>query len=432
METPLVPRLIRAVPPQLGTYIRPNRADHKSLLTFLANGAPAGMDGIVFDPALADIHDDLIDETHERKIDAVLDPRAMEMALPGGFVGTRRSLPWAGDEIHRCDSLRGSAGRECVKRIVDWLEPRRFSSILAPSHYLADGASDPWFDIDRELTIALREALDSAGLGNVPIYYPLAIKGGAFFESRQRAQIHAALSSLPIDAIWLRVHPFCTRSGGNVVRKFIRACADLHPSALPLVAEKSGTTGLALLAFGAVGAIESGVTLGEHFDANTLISPRESGKPFAPDARVYIPELQTFLTKKQARPFFENRGIRTFFACKEDGCCPPRIRRHADPRERALPSETLRRNPSVERASRDPARIEVHGRSATSRHRQDGTSRHCRTATHNGTTAPRPTANRARRGPSRGAAKFLLSGPGGQTNSNATWRLISHMKTRKG
>jgi hypothetical protein len=53
MEMPLVPRLIRAVPPQLGTYIRPNRVDHKSLLTFLGDGAPMGMDGIVFDPALA-------------------------------------------------------------------------------------------------------------------------------------------------------------------------------------------------------------------------------------------------------------------------------------------------------------------------------------------------------------------------------------------
>jgi hypothetical protein len=322
METPLVPRLIRAVPPQLGTYIRPNRVDHKSLVTFLAEGAPAGMDGIVFDPTLAAIHSDLLDETRERKFEAVLDTRAMEMALAGGFVGTRRTLPWSGEEIHQCDSLRGSDGRERVKRIVDWMQPRSFSSILAPTHYLADGAGDAWLAIDRDLTIALRELLDSAGMAHVPIYYPLAIRGEAFFDSRQREQIRAVLSSLPIDAVWLRVHPFGTRSGGNVVRKFIRACTDLHSSALPLVAEKSGTTGLALLAFGAVGAIESGVTIGEHFDANALISPRQSGKPFTPEARVYIPELQTFLTKKQARPFFDNRSVRTFFACKEDGCCP--------------------------------------------------------------------------------------------------------------
>ena len=322
MDSPITPRLIHAVPPQLGTYVRPNRVDHKSLLTFLANGAPAGLEGIVFDPTLCGIHAELLDETRERKIEAVLDTRAMELALQGGFVGTRRTLPWAGEEVHQYDSLRGTSGRDCVKRIVDWMGTRRLSSILAPTHYLADGVGDPWFHIDRELTIALRELLDHAGLNHIPIYYPLAIKGEAFFDNRQREQIRVAFSSLPIDAVWLRVHPFGTRSGGNVVRKYIRACADLHPSALPLVAEKSGTTGLALLAFGAVGAIESGVTIGEHFDANNLVSPRNSGKPFTPHARVYIPELQTFLSKKQARAFFDNRSIRTFFACKEEGCCP--------------------------------------------------------------------------------------------------------------
>lgn len=320
MDT-LTPRLIRAVPPQLGTYLRPNRVDHKAVLAFLARGMPSGLEGIVFDPVLDSIHAELRDEARERKIEAVLDTRAMELALEGGFVGARRALPWAGEHMHRADDLRGTSGRDSVKRIVEWAQSRNFSSILAPTHYLAAGVADAWFAIDRDLTIALRETLDDAGLAHVPIYYPLAIKGEAFFDKPQREQFRLALSSLPIDAIWLRVQPFGTRSGGNVVRKYIRACADLHPSALPLVAEKSGTTGLALLAFGAVGGIESGVTIGEHFDANSLITPREGGKAFAPQARIYVAALQTFLSRTQAHTFFENRTIRTYFACK-DSCCP--------------------------------------------------------------------------------------------------------------
>ncbi|HEY0155898.1 MAG TPA: hypothetical protein VGF28_01250, partial [Thermoanaerobaculia bacterium] len=307
--------------PQLGTYLRPSRVDHKALLAFLAEGTPAGLEGVVFDPTLDSMHAELRDEARERKIDTVLDTRAMELALEGGFIGARRALPWAANQMHRCESLRGVAGRDCVKRIAEWAAPRQFSSILAPTHYLSEGAADEWFAVDRELTIALREALDAAGLAAVPIYYPLALKGEAFFDKQQREEIRVALSSLPIDALWLRVQPFGTRSGGNVVRKYIRACAELHRSALPLVAEKSGTTGLALLAFGAVGAIESGVTIGEHFDANSLISYRDGGKPFTPQARLYIAALQTFLSKKQARPFFDNRTIRTYFACKER-CCP--------------------------------------------------------------------------------------------------------------
>lgn len=321
METPLTPRLIHAVPPQLGTYLRPNRVDHKALLAFLADGTPGGLEGIVFDPTLDSIHTELRDESRERKIEAVLDTRAMELALEGGFLGSRRALPWAAERMHDCDGLRGVTGGDCVKRIVEWMAPRNYSSILAPTHYLSDGVDDPWFGVDRDLTIALRETLDANGLTAVPIYYPLALKGDAFFDKRNREQLRLALSSLPIDATWLRVQPFGARSSGNVVRKYIRACADLHSSALPLVAEKSGTTGLALLAFGAVGGIESGVTIGEHFDANSLISRREGGKPFTPLARIYIAALQTFLSKKQARAFFDNRTIRSYFACKER-CCP--------------------------------------------------------------------------------------------------------------
>jgi hypothetical protein len=84
MDTPLTPRLIRAVPPQLGTYFRPNRVDHEALLAFLADGTRAGLEGIVFDPALDSIHAELRDEARERKIEAVLDTRA-EDAQPLSF-----------------------------------------------------------------------------------------------------------------------------------------------------------------------------------------------------------------------------------------------------------------------------------------------------------------------------------------------------------
>jgi hypothetical protein len=322
METPAIPRLIRAIPPQLGTYVRPSRVDHKALFAFLSEGTPAGLEGVVFDPTLDSIQAELREEVCERKLEAVLDTRAMELGLEGGFVGARCSLPWAGDQLHTPDRLRATSGRDWVKTIVEWTHPRTFTHILAPAHYLASGVADPWFGVDRDLTIALREELDSAGLRGMPIYYPLAIKSDAFFDARHREQLRLALSSLPIDAIWLRVQPFGTRSGARVVRKYIRACTDLHSSALPLVSEKSGTLGLALLAFGAVGGIESGITIGEHFDANNLISYRQGGKAFTPQPRIYIPELQAFLSKKQARPFFGNRTIRAYFACKNDRCCP--------------------------------------------------------------------------------------------------------------
>jgi hypothetical protein len=71
-----------------------------------------------------------------------------------------------------------------------------------------------------------------------------------------------------------------------------------------------------------VGGIESGITVGEHFDANNLLSSRKGGKAFSPLARVYLHELQAFLSMKQAGPLFENRTARAYLACKEDRCCP--------------------------------------------------------------------------------------------------------------
>jgi hypothetical protein len=56
----------------------------------------------------------------------------------------------------------------------------------------------------------------------------------------------------------------------------------------------SGTVGVALLAFRAVGGIESGITYGERYDVNPLIKPPTNNDPFSPSPRVYIERLGTF------------------------------------------------------------------------------------------------------------------------------------------
>jgi hypothetical protein len=47
------------------------------------------------------MHRDLREEAIDRRLEAVLDSGAMELALEGGFVGARRTLPWAGDQVQR-------------------------------------------------------------------------------------------------------------------------------------------------------------------------------------------------------------------------------------------------------------------------------------------------------------------------------------------
>lgn len=317
------PRLLRAVPNPLGAYFRATRADHKTLTEFLSAGAPLGFKGVVLDAGLDELHRDLRREARDRHVEAILDTRTLELATPEGFaMCAPRRLPWAGDRQHEPDSLRGDRGLAYASEIARWLAARDLSGTLAPTHFLARGGSDPWADVDRELTIAFRRALDRAGLSEMPIYYPLAVPSDVFFDAMKREQLRVHLSGLPIDALWLRIHPFGSRSGPQALRRYLAACTGFHSLGKPVVAEKTGTIGLALLAFGAVGGIESGLTLGEQFDASSLFKHRDGGAPFSPPPRVYVTELRSFLSRKDATKLFANRSARALFGCNDDSCCP--------------------------------------------------------------------------------------------------------------
>jgi hypothetical protein len=108
----------------------------------------------------------------------------------------------------------------------------------------------------------------------------------------------------------------------RALRGYIEACWDLHSLRIPLVAERVGGVGLALMAFGAVGGIESGLTLGERFNFHDIRKkPKDGQDGFLPPPRVYIAELGAFLTAKQAKEFFEIRGMKSKFGCKDTDCC---------------------------------------------------------------------------------------------------------------
>ena len=154
----------------------------------------------------------------------------------------------------------------------------------------------------------------------MPIFYPLALPGKVLRDPEQRSALKTLLARLPVDAILLRAHPFGSDSGPNALRGYIEACRDLHDLGVALVAERSGTIGLALMAFGAVGGIENGVTLGEEFDANRLIRPTQRGRPFSAHSRVYLSELGVFLTPAQADEMFQAPRMKTF-ACRDTDCC---------------------------------------------------------------------------------------------------------------
>jgi hypothetical protein len=279
------------------------------------------MSGVVFDPGFMGPQEELRAEVRQRNLWGVLDPRMMELATASGFTERRAGLPWAGKRPHTTADLSGQAGEGIMDSLAEFVAQEGFSAVLTPTHYLAQGAQDPWFGVDLALTRGLRWKLDMRGCQDVALYYVLALPMTVFHNAAHRTAFKAQLQGVEIDGIWLRVHPFGSGSGHVTVQRYIQGCRDLHGLSLPLVAEKTGSIGLPLLAFGAVGGLESGVSSGEKFDFGRLSRPPKPGsRGFAPQARVYVPGLGVFLDRDTARAFFDIRTLRANFGCTA-ACC---------------------------------------------------------------------------------------------------------------
>ncbi|MGH7389694.1 MAG: hypothetical protein ACREM3_09595 [Candidatus Rokuibacteriota bacterium] len=316
----IAPRLVRPVQERVALYLKLGRNDHRVLSQLLSEERTA-MSGVVFDPEYVDIHEEIHTEVRQRNLEAVLDTRMMELATPTGCTGRRAALPWGNARPHTITDFAGSAVDRIAASVAEFAVSKGFTVILSPTHFLADGVRDPWFDIDRSLTRRLRECLDSRGASDVAIYYPLAIPTKIFFDSTNLVALRTAFQGLRFDGIWLRVHPFGSHSGHLALHRYIAACRQLHGLSLPLVAERTGNIGLALLAFGAVGGIESGVSSGERFDFSRLVRKHSERSGFAPHQRVYFAPLGIFLTRERADLFLRNRTMRANFACADTICC---------------------------------------------------------------------------------------------------------------
>jgi hypothetical protein len=99
--------------------------------------------------------------------------------------------------------------------------------------------------------------------------------------------------------------------------------SEFHELGLPLVADHiGGTVGLSLLAFGGVGALAHGVTMGERFDTSHWWRPRLSGS-FGLSRRVYVPTLDLLLKPAEARVLFDfGARVKGLFGCRDTRCCP--------------------------------------------------------------------------------------------------------------
>lgn len=315
------PRAVRAAPEPLGWYLRPSFVDHRAIADAVASGL-VSVYGVVFDPAYQARHSELRDLMAERSFDAILDPRTQELGSAGGFNRRLSELPWASDRPHQPDDFGDVSARRVADRMAQFVREKRYSAVLAPTHYI-QSASSPWLDVDARLTVLLRQYLDRADAKDVPIFYSLAVSYEVFRSADERRAIIERLADLPIECLWMKV----SQSGAlthAAVRNLVKGAAEFHSLQVPLVGDMmGGLRGLSALAFGAVGGICHGVTQKEAFNGGSLMRPAKGGKKgFTWPTRTYVAPLDIHLKKDEATAFFAAHGSKSRFGCRMKECCP--------------------------------------------------------------------------------------------------------------
>lgn len=315
-------RLVRLAPDPLGLDIRAGRLDQKDLQTFITSGS-AAFTGVVFEAKRVHQQKELLSLVLERGLDAVLDPQTQAMATVGAYTKGMDGLPWSKKRHHVLGDLATSfQQRQMVEEIAKFVVLHGFTQVITPTH-LISGPDDPWLAIDIASANALRVALERQGAGHVQLHYSLALSYEAFRTVPKRLAVLNQLGRATVDGLWLNIQSCGSDSSPTAITRYGDAAADFHALGVPIVADHvGGLMGLSLLAFGAVGGLSHGVTLGERFNTASWHKVPE-GKPFGPKIRVYIPKLDLMLPRTDVERFFEAGGgrARSAFCCRDTNCC---------------------------------------------------------------------------------------------------------------
>ena len=308
-------------PEPIGHFIRIGGNGHRQLETLQGSGK-LQLDRVVADAASFKAQKDLLGSLRNSGTEITLDTRIAELSEVGSYV---QSAQWLSC-VERSRPLipadfAGDRSDRIVAEIAEFAIRNAFDAVLAPSHFVTD-ARNPWWPIDIKLCQHLRRALDQMGGAHVRIDYPLITTYRSLREPEQRRAFIAVMNDLPYSNLWLRISGFGADATGIAVRRSISAIADLHSIRRPIVADHvGGLVGLALVAFGATGAVAHGVAEKERFAGQQWLSPKPKGGG-GHVGRIYIRALDRYFKIDDAQQLMELGSARRLLACADRDCCP--------------------------------------------------------------------------------------------------------------
>jgi hypothetical protein len=313
---------LHRAPDRITTFLRVGVSGHRQLETLLLSGKlPA--ERFVIEASNFARQGDLIGALKAAGREISLDTNVAELSSVGRFEGAVKAAPWAnGDRIiTRRDILGNEAA--VLSQIAQFAVANGVHRVQAPSHFLAAGVKDPWFAVDLEACVRLRRLLDVEGGRDIAIDYPLMMSYAALNDAAERTAIVPALSSLPIQSVWMRVSGFGADATPAGVSKYISALRDFRTLDMPLVSDGSGgLAGLAITAFGAASGLAHGVAEKERFDATSWNKPRPDRGSGGGGYTVLLPGIDRLLKKEEAEKLMAAPHARRLLSCQDRSCCP--------------------------------------------------------------------------------------------------------------
>jgi hypothetical protein len=311
----------------VGHFVRLGDSGHRQLADLHAEGRFSPR-RLVVDASRLRHQKELVEALRASGTRIVLDTKAAELSSSLKFAGFASGAPWA-----QCGNGRplgpqhfaANSEDDVIGQIARFAVKNQVNTILAPCHFLREGAKSEWLDIDRKSCIALRRALDRLGAQDISIDFGLLVPHVTLEDVMERGHFLDAMKDLPFDNLWLRASGFGSDAGPLTTRKYVNSLTALHNLGKPIIADYlGGLIGLAATSFGVVSGFAEGIGERERFDARDWHKPvkaREEDQDFGRSTRVAIAGFGRSVTMTELQKLHDAKGGRRLVACADRNCC---------------------------------------------------------------------------------------------------------------
>lgn len=306
-------------PPQIVHFLRVGYREHVMVDRLRSEGnLPSRR--YVFEAGNVDNQRETIRELRDEGSEIILDTSVAEQSVPGLFAGVVGDAPWAHkDRPLEPEDFQPQTNRSVIEPIARFAVAEGFHGILAPTHYLG-GKQLFWRDIDLRSCEHLRIALDREGGRGIAIDYPVILDNAQIKDDGLRRDMIAAIASLPIDNLWLRISGFGYNATGAGVEKIIRAVHALHELGIPIIIDRlGGLAAYALTSFGVASGFSNGLKGADSFNAYYYLHPRSGG---GNDRAVFVAGLDRRVKVSEMQDLFsKSMTARFVYGCRDPSCC---------------------------------------------------------------------------------------------------------------